>query len=143
MVTGGSIAVKAPEVFLGWLQTYGPDRIILGADVKDGRIAVSGWKEESACQLFPFLDNYVAKGITQVICTDIGRDGMLQGPSLELYKEILQRHSSLSLVASGGVSGIHDVEALAEAGLPAVIIGKAFYEGRITLEEIEAFILNH
>lgn len=143
MVTGGSIAVKAPDVFLCWLQAYGPDRIILGADVKDGRIAVSGWKEESACQLFPFLDNYVTKGITQVICTDIGRDGMLQGPSLELYKEILQRHSSLALVASGGVSGIHDVETLAEAGLPAVIIGKAFYEGRITLEEIEAFILNH
>lgn len=144
MVTGGSIAVKEPATFLRWLQAYGPERIILGADVKDGRIAVSGWKEESTCQLFPFLDDYVAKGVMQVICTDIGRDGMLQGPSLELYKEILRQHPSLHLVASGGVSGIRDVEALAGAGIPAVIIGKAFYEGRITLEDMErAITTNH
>lgn len=142
MVTGGSIAVKAPDTFLSWLQTYGPECIILGADVKDGRIAVNGWKEESVCQLFPFLDDYVAKGVTQVICTDVGRDGMLQGPSLELYKEILKRYPSLHLVASGGVGGLHDIEALDGAGIPAVIIGKAFYEGRITLEEMESLIIN-
>ena len=140
MVTGGSIAVKQPDTFLRWLQTYGPERIILGADTKDGRIAVGGWKEESECQLFPFLDDYVAKGVTQAICTDVGRDGMLQGPSLDLYKEILQRCPSLCLVASGGVSGIRDVEMLEGAGIPAVIIGKAFYEGRITLEEMERVI---
>lgn len=140
MVTGGSIAVKQPDTFLRWLQTYGPERIILGADTKDGRIAVGGWKEESECQLFPFLDDYVTKGVTQAICTDVGRDGMLQGPSLDLYKEILQRCPSLCLVASGGVSGIRDVEMLDGAGIPAVIIGKAFYEGRITLEEMERVI---
>ena len=142
LVTGGSIAVKNPDRFCHWLQKYGPERIILGADVKEGRIAVNGWKEESACELFPFLDDYLSKGVTQAICTDVGRDGMLQGPSLELYKEILRRHPSLYLVASGGVGSLQDVEALEEAGLPAVIIGKAFYEGRITLEDMEKVIIN-
>ena len=110
--------------------------------MKEGRIAVNGWKEESACELFPFLDDYLSKGVTQAICTDVGRDGMLQGPSLELYKEILRQHPSLYLVASGGVGSLQDVEALEEAGLPAVIIGKAFYEGRITLEDMEK-LMNH
>lgn len=137
LVTGGSIAVKEPDVFCHWLQTYGPERIILGADVKDGRIAVNGWQEESACELFSFLGDYLSRGVTQAICTDVGRDGMLQGPSVDLYREILRQHPALYLVASGGVGSLHDVEALEAAGIPAVIIGKAYYEGRITLEEME------
>lgn len=137
LVTGGSIAVKEPDVFCHWLQTYGPERIILGADVKEGRIAVNGWQEESACELFSFLGDYLSRGVTQAICTDVGRDGMLQGPSVDLYREILRQHPALYLVASGGVGSLHDVEALEAAGIPAVIIGKAYYEGRITLEEME------
>ena len=112
----------------------------MGADVKDRRIAVNGWKDESACELFPFLKDYTQKGIEKVICTDISCDGMLAGPSLDLYKEILAEHPTLYLIASGGVSSIADIEALHEAGVPAVIFGKALYEGRITLKELQAFL---
>ena len=115
-------------------------KIILGADVKDRRIAVNGWKDESTCELFPFLKDYTQKGIEKVICTDISCDGMLAGPSLDLYKEILAEHPTLYLIASGGVSSIADIEALHEAGVPAVIFGKALYEGRITLKELQAFL---
>lgn len=140
MVTGGSIAVKNPALFTHWLDTYGPDKIILGADVKERKIAVNGWKDESACELFPFLDDYVKRGVRKVICTDISCDGMLQGPSTALYKEMLQAHSELYLIASGGVSGVDDIHALEAAGVPAVIFGKALYEGRITLKELEKFL---
>lgn len=140
MVTGGSIAVKNPELFHHWLRTYGSEKIILGADVKDRKIAVNGWKDESACELFPFLTDYVEKGIRKVICTDISCDGMLQGPSIELYKEILEQHPDLYLIASGGVSGADDIYRLEEAGVPAVIFGKALYEGRITFKELENFL---
>lgn len=140
MVTGGSIAVKNPELFHHWLRTYGSEKIILGADVKDRKIAVNGWKDESACELFPFLKDYVEKGIRKVICTDISCDGMLQGPSIELYKEILEQHPDLYLIASGGVSGADDIYWLEEAGVPAVIFGKALYEGRITFKELENFL---
>ena len=140
MITGGSIAVKNPELFTRWNKQYGAEKIILGADVKDRKIAVNGWKEGSDCELFPFLDEYVNKGITKVICTDIDCDGMLEGPSLELYKEILHQHPELYLIASGGVSHIGDIEALEEAGIPAVIFGKAFYEGRITFKELQRYL---
>lgn len=140
MVTGGSVAVKEPELFCRWLQTYGAEKIILGADVKDRKIAVNGWRDESVCELFPFLQDYVEKGIRKVVCTDIGCDGMLQGPSTTLYKEILQRHPDLCLIASGGVSCIEDIRVLEAAGVPAVIFGKALYEGRITLKELESFL---
>lgn len=140
MVTGGSIAVKNPELFCRWIYEYGSEKIILGADVKDHKIAVNGWKDESACELFPFLDEYIHKGIEKVICTDISCDGMLQGPSLSLYKEILEKHPTLYLIASGGVSHIGDIEALEEAGIPAVIFGKALYEGRVTLKELQAYL---
>ncbi len=136
MVTGGSIAVTDPELFCRWIQRYGPERIILGADVRDGRIAVNGWKEESSLDLYAFLDDYVRKGIRKVICTDIARDGMLQGPSVELYKAMGQRHEALEVIASGGVGGMDDIRKLDEAGVPGVIFGKALYEGRITLEEL-------
>ena len=141
MVTGGSIAVKNPERFCHWLQTYGSERIILGADVKDRRIAVNGWKDESACELFPFLEDYVGKSIRKVICTDINCDGMLQGPSISLYKEMLEAHPDLYLIASGGVGSTEDIRQLEATGIPAVIFGKALYEGRITFKELEAFMI--
>lgn len=141
MVTGGSIAVKNPERFCHWLQTYGSERIILGADVKDRRIAVNGWKDESACELFPFLEDYIGKGIRKVICTDINCDGMLQGPSISLYKEMLEAHPDLYLIASGGVGSTEDIRQLEATGIPAVIFGKALYEGRITFKELEAFMI--
>ena len=141
MVTGGSIAVKNPDVFSRWVEKYGPDKIILGADVKDRRIALSGWKEESTVELFPFLDGYRRQGITQVICTDIRCDGMLQGPSITLYQEILVHDSELYLIASGGVSGMDDIYRLQEHGVPAVIFGKALYEGHITLKDLERLLI--
>lgn len=141
MVTGGSIAVKNLERFCHWLQTYGSERIILGADVKDRRIAVNGWKDESACELFPFLKDYVGKGVRKVICTDINCDGMLQGPSISLYKEMLEAHPDLYLIASGGVGSTEDIRQLEATGIPAVIFGKALYEGRITFKELEAFMI--
>ena len=140
LVTGGSIAVTNPQRFVSWIERYGAERIILGADVKEQRIAVNGWKEETAEPLMPFLQRYVEQGIRQVICTDISCDGMLQGPSVALYREILQLHPDLLLVASGGVSCMEDIRTLHEAGVPAVIFGKALYEGHITLKEIEQFI---
>lgn len=140
MVTGGSIAVKSPELFSEWIERYGSEKIILGADVKGHSIAVSGWKEGSDCELFPFLQQYIYRGIQKVICTDISCDGMLAGPSLELYKEILKQYPSLYLIASGGVSHIRDIEVLEEAGIPAVIFGKALYEGYITLKELQRFL---
>lgn len=141
MVTGGSIAVKNPERFCHWLQTYGSERIILGADVKDHKIAVNGWKDESACELFPFLEDYIGKGIRKVICTDINCDGMLQGSSISLYKEMLETYPDLYLIASGGVGSTEDIRQLEATGIPAVIFGKALYEGRITFKELEAFMI--
>ena len=135
MITGGSIAVKAPETFMRWINDYGADRIILGADAKDGMIAISGWTEEASFELSAFIADYRSKGITQVICTDIGRDGMMQGPAVELYRDLLQRFPGLYLVASGGVSCMDDVLALQEVGVPAVIIGKAIYEGKIKISK--------
>lgn len=141
MVTGGSIAVKNREEFSGWITKYGAERIILGSDVKDRNIAVSGWLETSDLELFDFLKGYIQLGITKTICTDISKDGMLQGPSLSLYKEILERFPDLYLIASGGVSSMTDIEALQEAGVPAVIFGKAIYEGRITLKQLEKMVI--
>ncbi len=141
MVTGGSIAVKNPEEFTGWITKYGSDKIILGSDVNDKKIAISGWTETSDLDLFDFLEDYIAKGITKTICTDISKDGMLRGASVDLYKEILAKFPDLYLIASGGVSNIADIDALVEAGLPAVIFGKAIYEGKITLKELEKYII--
>ncbi len=141
MVTGGSIAVKNPEEFTGWITKYGSDKIILGSDVNDKKIAISGWTETSDLDLFDFLEDYIAKGITKTICTDISKDGMLQGASVDLYKEIIAKFPDLYLIASGGVSNIADIDALVEAGLPAVIFGKAIYEGKITLKELEKYII--
>ncbi|MDI3521622.1 MAG: phosphoribosylformimino-5-aminoimidazole carboxamide ribotide isomerase [Anaerophaga sp.] len=141
MVTGGSIAVKNPSEFESWISKYGPEKIILGSDAKDRKIAVSGWTETSETDLFDFLTGYINKGITKTICTDISKDGMLEGPSIELYKEILKEFPELYLIASGGVSNMDDIDALEQAGVPAVIFGKAIYEGRIGMEEIKKRIL--
>jgi phosphoribosylformimino-5-aminoimidazole carboxamide ribotide isomerase len=136
MVTGGSIAVTKPELFEKWLVVYGSDKIILGADVKGDRVAINGWKDETATELFPFLNRYVDKGVQKVICTDINCDGMLRGTAIDLYKEILDKHTNLYLIASGGVSSMEDIQRLDKAGVPAVIFGKALYEGCIKLDEL-------
>ena len=116
------------------------EKIILGADTKNGKIAVNGWKEESTQELMPFLDEYLGKGVTKVLCTDISKDGMLNGPATALYKRILQAHPETYLIASGGISGMEDIHALNDAGIPAVVFGKALYEGRITLKELSNYI---
>ncbi len=142
MVTGGSIAVKAPDMFFRWIEQFGPDKIILGADVRNGKIAVSGWQEDSSLEIIPFIKSFAQKGITKVISTDICKDGMLQGPSFDLYKQVLEELPSLYLIASGGISQMDDVHKLAEMGVPGVITGKAIYEGKITLKELEKYMLH-
>lgn len=139
-VTGGTVAVKDPELFLGWLKQYGPERIILGADVKDGKVAVSGWQEQSELGLFAFLEDYTQKGIQYSICTDISKDGRLEGTSLDLYRETIARFPDLKLIASGGVTTMKEIHALREAGCYGAIIGKAIYEGRIQLKDLEPLV---
>lgn len=136
-VTGGTVAVKDPDLFLGWLEKYGNDRIILGADVKAGKIAISGWQEQSELELFDFLEGYTAKGVQYSICTDVSKDGLLQGTALELYTRIRERFPELKLIASGGVTGLEEIEKLREIGCFGAIIGKAIYEGKISLKELE------
>ena len=140
-VTGGSIAVKHPEVFGQWISTYGAEKIILGADVKGEYIATDGWLETSEQSLFDFLAHYQAKGIQYTICTDISKDGMLQGPSFDLYQKILSE-TQVKLIASGGISQFDELPRLAEMGCEGTIIGKAIYENRISLKQLEQFILS-
>jgi phosphoribosylformimino-5-aminoimidazole carboxamide ribotide isomerase len=140
-VTGGSIAVKDKEVFLGWLKKYGSDKIILGADAMNEKVAVSGWLEESNEDLVPFIQSYQKKGIEYVICTDINKDGMLEGPSFELYQKILNKVPNLKLIASGGISEFDELPKLLDMGCEGTIIGKAIYENRISLKQLESFIL--
>lgn len=136
MVTVGSIAVKQPDLFVEWLQRFGAERMILGADVRNGFISVNGWKEDSAEELLPFLKKYVEQGVKNVLCTEISKDGTLAGPAIALYKEIMSEYPDLHLIASGGVASSDDILALDEAGIPAVVFGKSFYEGRIDLEKL-------
>jgi phosphoribosylformimino-5-aminoimidazole carboxamide ribotide isomerase len=138
-ITAGSIAVKSRETVIRWIEKYGSEKIILGADVKDEMIAVNGWQESSALNLFDFLRDYMELGIKYVICTDIAKDGMLQGASIALYKKIQAKFPSLNLIASGGVSDINDVQLLSDAGLYGAIIGKAIYEERIKLPDLAKF----
>ena len=137
MVTGGSIAVKSPELFTSWIEKFGGDRIILGADVRNGKISTSGWLNDSELDIIPFIKSYQNKGITQVISTDINVDGMLSGPSIELYQRIIAEIGNIYLIASGGVSKMSDIEVLESNGIPAVIVGKAIYENRISIKELE------
>ncbi|WP_282160662.1 1-(5-phosphoribosyl)-5-[(5-phosphoribosylamino)methylideneamino]imidazole-4-carboxamide isomerase [Ulvibacterium marinum] len=155
-VTGGSIAVKEESIFLGWLEKYGAEKIILGADAQNEKVAVSGWQEESNMDLVPFIKSYQQKGIKYVICTDISKDGMLEGPSFDLYKKILSHTKQtetrvtmsgvedievpgIHLIASGGVSQFEELPKLREIGCEGVIIGKALYENRISLKQLESF----
>ena len=144
MITVGSMAVKSPSTLLKWIETYGAEHLILGADVRDGRISINGWMEDSEVLLDDFLQYYTEAGIKNVLCTDISRDGMLQGPSTPLYRKIMEAHPQCHLIASGGVSCIEDIIELDEAGIPAVVFGKAIYEGRIDLQELaKKFLLLH
>jgi phosphoribosylformimino-5-aminoimidazole carboxamide ribotide isomerase len=140
MVTGGSIAVKSPETFMRWIEKFGAEKIILGADAKNEMIAVAGWQESTGTAIYSFINSWYLNGIRKIISTDISRDGMLQGAATELYKKILLDVPDAYLIASGGVSSMADILELQNAGIPAVITGKAIYEGRITLEDIREFI---
>ena len=142
-ITGGSIAVKDVQTFTRWINTFGPNKIILGADAMDEKIAVSGWQEESSEELIPFIQNYQEKGIQYVICTDIAKDGMLQGPSFELYRRILADCKDVKLIASGGISVFEELPRLAEMGCEGTIIGKAIYENRISLKTLKQFIVSN
>jgi phosphoribosylformimino-5-aminoimidazole carboxamide ribotide isomerase len=136
MVTVGSIAVTKPELFMGWLEKYGAERIILGADVRHGKISINGWKEDSDEDLLPFLKKYIDAGVKNVLCTEISKDGTLAGPAIDLYKRVMDAYPELHLIASGGVSNQADIEALDAAGIPAVVFGKAIYEEKINLKEL-------
>jgi phosphoribosylformimino-5-aminoimidazole carboxamide ribotide isomerase len=141
MITGGSIAVKSPDIFVSWLGKYGSEKIILGSDVKDKKISVTGWTEDTDINLMDFLQDYIKKGVTKTICTDISKDGMLEGAAIDLYKDILAKFPGLYLVASGGVESMKCIKDLDRAGIPAVITGKAIYEGRISMKEIAEYLV--
>jgi len=142
-ITGGSIAVKNPEIFESWIEKYGSDKIILGADCNNENIAINGWLEESELKVIPFIKKYQSKGVKYVICTDISKDGMLEGPSFDLYNRILhKKNKELQLIASGGISTFDEIPKLAELGCDGVIIGKAIYENRISLKQLENFIIS-
>lgn len=136
MVTIGSVAVTKPELFEQWLDKYGAESIILGADVRNGKISINGWKEDSEEELLPFLKRYIDMGVRNVLCTEISKDGTLAGPAIDLYKSVMAAYPTLHLIASGGVSSLTDIKALDNAGVPAVVFGKAIYEGRINLKEL-------
>ncbi len=142
-ITGGSIAVANKSLFLDWVAKFGSKKIILGADAKDGKIATGGWKESSDLEIEKFIKDFVNEGIEYVISTDISKDGMLEGPSVDLYSSILKNNPDLKLIASGGISGLQDLEDVFEIGCEGVIIGKAIYENRISLKELEKFVLEH
>lgn len=141
-ITGGSIAVKDPQRFLSWIKTYGAHKIILGADAANEKIAISGWLETSTEDLIPYVANYMAKGISDVICTDISKDGMLEGPSIDLYEKMIRALKDIKLIASGGVAKLQDLYDLSAVGCDGAIVGKAIYEDRISLKDIEQFIIN-
>ena len=142
-ITGGSIAVKNPEVFENWISKLGADKIILGADCNNKKIAISGWQEESDLEVIPFIKEYQSKCISYVICTDISKDGMLEGPSFDLYSNIINESKDIKLIASGGISKYDELPQLRDMGCEGVIVGKAIYENRISLKEIEQFIINN
>ncbi len=136
----GSTAVKNKDLFLKWLQKYGSEKIILSADVKNEEIAVNGWQENSGINIFNFLKEYISKGIVNVVCTDVSKDGTLQGTAIELYNKILKNIPEIKLVASGGISSLKDVEDLTKTKVSGVIIGKAIYENKIQLNELSKFL---
>lgn len=138
----GSVAVKDPGLVCRLLERYGNKRVILGIDIKEGKIAINGWKEQINSNIYEFIKSYASMGISKIICTDISKDGMLSGPAFGLYKELRTTFSSLEIIASGGVSGMDDIIALEEAGLDGVVVGKAFYEKRIDLKKLKSWLQN-
>lgn len=140
MAVIGSVAVTDRDLFQSWLFAYGPGRLILGADIRDGQIAVSGWTDVTEIGLYDFLSYYKVMGVNQVLCTDIAKDGMLEGSSVELYKQMVADFPTMRILASGGVSSIDEITKLDESGVAGAIIGKALYEGKIKLEELKAFL---
>ncbi|MDG1652726.1 MAG: 1-(5-phosphoribosyl)-5-[(5-phosphoribosylamino)methylideneamino]imidazole-4-carboxamide isomerase [Flavobacteriaceae bacterium] len=140
-ITGGSIAVKSPETFMRWLDQYGSEKIILGADIKGTHIAIEGWLKTSEQTLFDFVHDYKKKGVEYVICTDISKDGMLEGPAFDLYKRLLAKEE-IKLIASGGISKFEELPQLQDLGCEGVIIGKAIYENRISLKQLENYVIN-
>lgn len=143
MVNIGSMIVKNPSLFSEWVEHFGPDKFLPGADVLEMKIKINGWKEETGIHLFDFIQKLIDLKLNNIFCTDISKDGMLKGPATELYRLILDKFSSLNLIASGGVSRLEDLTELKEAGCQGAIIGKAFYEGKITLEQMKNFINNN
>jgi phosphoribosylformimino-5-aminoimidazole carboxamide ribotide isomerase len=136
LATVGSMAVKEEAVFNDWLNHFGPERFLLGADVKNEKLTVSGWLEQTDIWIYDFLEKNTAKGVQQVFCTDVSKDGALEGPAVALYKSIVEKFPALHFIASGGVSNMNDVYQLQEIGCKGAIIGKAIYEGRVTLKEL-------
>ena len=136
MVTVGSIAVTHPGLFMAWMDKYGADKMILGADVRNGKVSINGWKEDSEEDLLPFLKKYIDNGVKTVLCTEISKDGTLAGPATELYKTIMAAYPDLHLIASGGLSSTEDIISLDCEGIPAVVFGKAFYEGKIDVARL-------
>ncbi len=140
MATIGSIAVKDKDLFFSWLRRYGSDKLILGADVNDRNIAVSGWIETTELDVFDFVGDYLKKGVKQVLCTDISKDGMLEGTSMDLYRELTDRFSDMGLIVSGGITRMNELYALNEMNVAGAVIGKAIYEGKISLRDLQKFI---
>lgn len=136
MVTIGSVAVTEPDMFMNWLGKYGSEKIILGADVRNGMVSINGWKEDSSEELLPFLEKYISAGVRNVLCTEISKDGTLAGPATDLYRKVMEQYPHLHLIASGGVSCNADIHRLHENGIPAVVFGKAYYEGKIDIKEL-------
>lgn len=136
MVTIGSVAVTEPDMFMNWLGKYGAEKIILGADVRNGMVSINGWKEDSSEELLPFLEKYISAGVCNVLCTEISKDGTLAGPATDLYRKVMAQYPHLHLIASGGVSCHADIHRLHENGIPAVVFGKAYYEGKIDIKEL-------
>ena len=136
MVTIGSVAVTEPDMFMNWLGKYGAEKIILGADVRNGMVSINGWKEDSSEELLPFLEKYISAGVCNVLCTEISKDGTLSGPATDLYRKVMAQYPHLHLIASGGVSCNADIHRLHENGIPAVVFGKAYYEGKIDIKEL-------
>jgi len=139
-ITAGSIAAKNPELVLDWISKFGPDKIILGADVNNRKIAINGWQESTELELDDYIESFISKGIQSVICTDISKDGMLKGSSIELYQQLRTKFPALKLIASGGVTSIQELDKLKTIDLDGAIIGKAIYENRITLKQLEEYV---
>lgn len=139
LATIGSLSVKEPEIFYSLVQKYGAGKFLLGADVKNEKLAVNGWLEETDLSVYDFIAANIEQGVKNIFCTDISKDGMLQGPAIDLYKKIIEKQPGVNLIASGGIANINDIETLKNNGLPGAIVGKAIYEGKISLNDLKKY----